>query len=935
MASSTDTAPEDTADTSPESDSASSEVSEPSGAADSSKTSSKKRGKTPLMRQYYDIKRRHPKAILLFRMGDFYETFEEDAHTVSRILGITLTTRNNGKSDDVPMAGFPHHAVDTHLPKLIRAGLRVAICEQTEDASSSTGKVVDRDVVEVVTPGVSFHDELLNPKQSNFLAGVHFGTGRDADRVGFAFVDATTGEFAVTEGEVSELEGLVQTVAPAEVIIDKRRTDRLEGALRETPFTVTTQEDWVFGDDFARETLLEHFDTHSLKGYGVDDLDLGVVAAGAVLHYLSETQKGRLPHVQRIQRYSNDEHIALDPSTKRNLELVSSIQDGSRDGTLVDILDETCTPMGGRRLRAWLVRPLRRVDPIQWRLDAVDTLHGNASLRDELHDLLSRMGDLERLAGKIATARATPRDLVAVRQTLEQIPGVADCLSASGCSTLTDVASDLTACPSVVQQIRDALVDEPPSKISEGGLIREGYDEELDDLRSIASDGKAWMTELEQQESERTNIPSLKIGFNKVFGYYLEVTNTHKEKVPDDYIRKQTLVNSERYVTPELKEMEEKILTAEEKIEQLELELFQDLRDAIAGETGLLQENAALLAQVDAMASLAAVADKHDYVRPEVDDSLVIDVDEGRHPVVEQTLPTGERFIPNDVYLDPDDEQILIITGPNMAGKSVALRQVGLIVLLAQIGSFVPASSAQIGVVDRIFTRVGASDNLAAGESTFLVEMNEAANILNNATSRSLILLDEVGRGTSTFDGLSIAWALVEYLHERPEVAARTLFATHYHELNAMADRLERVRNYRIQVAEHDGEIIFLRKLVSGGADHSYGIEVARMAGLPDPVIARAREILVHLEGQDLKVSQDRQDAQDGRDGEVRAKSADADAVPDLDESRAAQMNLFGQPDPVAEELKEKLQDLDTDRMTPIEALVKLSELKRLLEEST
>jgi len=611
---------------------------------------------------------------------------------------------------------------------------------------------------------------------------------------------------------------------------------------------------------------------------------------------------------------------------------VSTIQDGGRDGTLVDILDRTETPMGGRKLRAWLVRPLRRVEPMQWRLEAVDALVDDRDLRDDLRSDLSRMGDLERLAGKIATARATPRDLVAVKRTLTHIPPLKSRIEASDSTTLGDVADALTACPAVVQKIEDAIVDEPPAKIAEGGLIRDGYDEELDELRSIARDGKAWMSELEAQESERSNIPSLKVGFNKVFGYYLEVTNPHKDKVPDDYIRKQTLKNSERYITPELKEMEEKILTAEEKIETLELQLFQDLRDEIAGETGVLQSNASRLSELDVFVALADVAEAHDYVRPDVNDSLQIEIEDGRHPVVEQTLPTGERFIPNDVSLNPDDDQILIITGPNMAGKSVALRQVGLIVLLAQIGAFVPAEAASIGVVDRIFTRVGASDNLAAGESTFLVEMNETANILNNATARSLILLDEVGRGTSTFDGLSIAWALVEYLHERPEVAARTLFATHYHELNAMADRLERVRNYRIQVAEHDGEIIFMRKLVPGGADHSYGIEVARMAGLPSPVIQRAREILIHLESQDLAVHRDGA-SPDGDEEEVDARRADADAVPSLEESRVNQMNLFAQPDPVAEELKERLRNVDPDRMTPIEALMKLNELRRMLED--
>ena len=898
-------------------------------------SSTQQRGRTPLMRQYYKIKERHPKAILLFRMGDFYESFDDDAKTVSRLLGITLTERNNGDADDVPMAGFPHHALDSHLPKLIRSGLRVAICEQVEDADDSSGKVVDRDVVEVVTPGVSFHDQLLNPKQSNFLAALHFGTGRDKDRIGFSFIDATTGEFSVTEAGLDQLQDLIQTVAPSEVIVDKRKTERLQQHLREVPFTVTEQEDWVFKYDFAYQTLLEHFETHSLKGFGVNDMDLGVVASGAALHYLGETQKGTLPHVRKIKRYSKDEHIALDPETKRNLELVQSIQDDGHEGTLVSILDETETPMGGRRLRAWLVRPLRDVGRIRHRLDAVEAFVDDRTLRDDLREELNQMGDLERLAGKVATGRAAPGDLIAIKHTLRRLPNVLGLLTDADSDALGTIEDDLSPCPEMVDRIQSALVDDPPAKISEGGLIRDGHSEELDELRTIAQEGKDWVANLEKEESERTDIPSLKVGFNKVFGYYIEVTNTHADKVPEDYIRKQTLVDSERYVTPELKEMEEKILTAEEKIETLEQELFNELRDQIAQETGILQENAELLAHLDCFAGLAEVAEQHDYTRPSVDDGLAIDIEEGRHPVVEQTLPPGDPFIPNDMALDPDDEQVLIITGPNMAGKSVALRQVGLIVLLAQVGSFVPAEAAQIGVVDRIFTRVGASDNLAAGESTFLVEMNEAANILNNATARSLILFDEVGRGTSTFDGLSIAWAIVEYLHERPEVAARTLFATHYHELNAMADRLERVHNYRIQVSEHEGEIVFLRKLIPGGADHSYGIEVAKMAGLPDAVIARAREVLQNLESQHLEVGADEADgapSEDPPSGDgVRAKKGEADAVPDLEDSQANQMHLFGQPDPAAEEIKEMLGEIDPNRITPVEALMKLAEMKETL----
>jgi DNA mismatch repair protein MutS len=898
-------------------------------------SSTQQRGRTPLMRQYYKIKERHPKAILLFRMGDFYESFDDDAKTVSRLLGITLTERNNGDADDVPMAGFPHHAVDSHLPKLIRSGLRVAICEQTEDADESSGKVVNRDVVEVVTPGVSFHDQLLDPKQSNFLSAIHFGTGRDKDRIGFAFIDATTGEFSVTEAGIDQIQDLIQTIAPSEVIVDKRRTDRLQQHLREIPFTVTEQEDWVFKYDFAYQTLLEHFETHSLKGFGVDDMDLGVVAAGAALYYLGETQKGKVPHVRKIKRYSKEEHIALDPETKRNLELVQSIQDDGHEGTLVNILDDTETPMGGRRLRGWLVRPLREVNRIQNRLDAVEAFVDDRDLRDDLREELGQMGDLERLAGKVATGRAAPGDLIDIKLTLRRLPPVMDLLAGADSGALDTIEDRLSPCPDIVDQIQSALVDDPPAKISEGGLIRDGYSEELDELRTIAQEGKDWVANLEKEESERTDIPSLKVGFNKVFGYYIEVTDTHAEKVPEDYIRKQTLVDSERYVTPELKEMEEKILTAEEKIETLEQELYNELRDAIAQQTGVLQENAELLAYLDCFAGLAEVAERNDYVRPSVDDSLEIDIEEGRHPVVEQTLPAGDPFIPNDMSLNPDDEQILIITGPNMAGKSVALRQVGLIVLLAQVGSFVPADAAQIGVVDRIFTRVGASDNLAAGESTFLVEMNEAANILNNATARSLILLDEVGRGTSTFDGLSIAWAIVEYLHERPEVAARTLFATHYHELNAMADRLERVHNYRIQVSEHEGEIVFLRTLIPGGADHSYGIEVAKMAGLPDAVIARAREVLHNLESQHLEVG----DGDTGDDSAppsgdgMHAKKGDAEAVPDLEDSQANQMHLFAQPDPVAEEIKDMLSEINPNRITPVEALMKLSEMKDKLQE--
>ena len=902
-----------------------------------------KKGSTPLMRQYYRIAARHPQALLLFRMGDFYETFDDNAETVSRILGITLTTRNNGKADEVPMAGFPHHALEKHLPKLIQAGLRVAICEQVQDPSEASG-VVKRDVVEVVTPGANFHDELLDPKRSNYLAALSFGTGRDSDTVGLAYVDATTGEFFVAECKVRELESLVETIAPSEILIDKRRTARLRetlGATAEEEYSLSEQEDWVFDFDFAYETLLRHFEVHSMKGFGVEDLSLGLRAAGAALHYLGETQQGRLAHIHRLRRHRREDYMALDAETKRNLELVRSMQADSQgrspEGSLVDILDETRTPMGARRLRQWLVRPLQRLEKIRQRQNAVEALLRSRRLRENLQQELGRMGDLERLAAKVATGRAAPRDLTAIKNALARLPAVASLLEDEACDTLRRLADSLTPCTETAELIGRALVDEPPAKISEGGLIREGYHEELDELREMARSGKAWVAQLEEEESERTGIPSLKVGFNKVFGYYLEITHTHKEKVPDDYIRKQTLKNSERYITPALKEKEEKILTAEEKAQHLEQELFNDLREDVARKTSDLQLNASLLAMLDCFASLAEVAEREDYTRPALTEARVLEIEGGRHPVVEATLPPGEPFIPNDVALDPEEEQLLLITGPNMAGKSVILRQVGLVVLLAQVGSYVPAERAEVGLVDRIFTRVGASDNLSAGESTFLVEMNEAANILNNATPRSLILLDEVGRGTSTFDGLSIAWAMVEYLHENAGVAARTLFATHYHELNELAERLDRVANYQVQVQEHEGELIFLHKLVPGRADHSYGIEVARMAGLPAPVVARARDILAHLERQHLALDETALEDEPGGDGLASARGADAEALPDLREEHAmqsSQMSLFqAAPDPVAEELKEMLADCDPNRMTPIEALMKLAELKKKVEE--
>ncbi len=865
---------------------------------------------TPLMRQYQKIKSRHPQAILLFRMGDFYETFGEDAQTVSQVLGITLTKRSSGGASEVPLAGFPYHALDTHLPRLVGAGHRVAICEQLEDPKFAR-HIVKRDVVEVVTPGVSLHDQMLHPKRSNYLCAAVWGAERaDKGQVGLAFIDASTGEFMAAQTAEDRMGDLLQAMAPAEVLVDKRQRDQLKG-VRDASFLVTPQEDWAFGYDFAYEVLLRHFKTHSLKGFGIEGLTLGIRAAGAALHYLSETQKGRVPQIRRITQLAGDDFIALDASTKRNLELVASLHSGSQDGTLVQILDETHTPMGGRLLRKWLVRPLRNVGMINKRLDAVEALVGGRRLREALRDELRQVGDLERLAAKVCTGRAMPRDLVHLKLTLRQIPAVKMLLRGEPCEALLRIGEKLALCADAIDRIERALADDPPATLADGNVIRPGYHAELDALRALARSGKDWVANLQKKEAERTGIGSLKVGFNRVFGYYIEITNAHKARVPADYQRKQTLVNSERYITPELKEYEEKILTAEEKMVSLEQQLFEELRLTLAEHTAVLQSNAALLAMLDCFGALAEAAARYGYVRPTVDEGRVLRIEDGRHPVVERLLPPGEPFIPNSIHLDPEGDQILIITGPNMAGKSVILRQTALIVLLAQVGAFVPAAEAHVGVVDRIFTRVGASDNLAEGESTFLVEMNEAANILNNATSRSLILLDEVGRGTSTFDGMSIAWAIAEYLHETPAVAARTLFATHYHELNELAALYARIKNYCVQVQEHDGRVIFLRKLVAGSADHSYGIEVARMAGLPEPVIGRARAILRRLEEQHLAIGE----------GGARALRAPVERL----QTPPPTLEL----PPGAAAALEALRSVNVDRLTPLEALMLLADLKQ------
>ena len=847
------------------------------------------KGQTPLMQQYYRIKEQHPGTLLLFRMGDFYETFDDDAIKTSEVLGIVLTKRANGAAQSVPLAGFPHHALENHLPKLIDEGLRVAICEQLEDPKPKS-KLVKRGVVEVVTPGVSMRDQLLDPKRSNYLVALHFAP----HRIGVACVDASTGAFEVTETLAENLDDLLQTLSPVEVLVDRTGRERLN-ALRAVGFTVTRREDWVFADEFARTTLLDHFETHSLKGFGVEDLRAGLVAAGAVLHYLTETQQGRLIHIRRLRRRVDDAYMLLDQQTRRNLELTAPMHEGQSDGTLVQILDHTATAMGGRLLRQWLCHPLRDVARIQRRLDAVEVLVRGSDVRSRVQQCLKQVCDMERVVARTCTQRASPRDLLALATSLRQVPQLKEALATTGREPLKALAQRLDACTDVEAEIARAL------ETVEGQLFRTGYSKELDELRELSVSGKAFIENLQKAESQRTGIPSLKVGFNKVFGYYIEITNTHRDKVPAEYIRRQTLVNAERFVTPELKEYEARVLGAEEQMAALEAQLLRELRAFVAEFAARLQETASALAALDCFVSLATVAVRENYVRPHLDTSRCLRIVNGRHPVVEQAMPGA--FIPNSVELDTERRQIYIITGPNMAGKSVVLRQVGLIVLLAQVGAFVPADEARIGIVDRIFTRVGASDNLVAGESTFLVEMNETANILNNATPRSLILLDEVGRGTSTFDGLSIAWALVEYLHENAGVAARTLFATHYHELNELGKRFERVCNYRIQVQEHEGKVIFLRKLVPGAADHSYGIEVARMAGIPKTILQRAREVLGDLEQQPL---------------------VNAQVVP----PRTRQTYLFQESD--NDDLLEALDKINPDELKPIEALLALAELKRL-----
>ena len=859
---------------------------------------------TPLMAQFHKIKHEHPDTILLFRVGDFFETFEDDAKTASKVLGITLTKRANGKAGHVPLAGFPHHSIDTYLPRLVKAGYRVAVCEQVENPKFAKG-IVKREVVEVVTPGVVFSDKLLEHKKNNYLASIFI----DDNYAGIAYCDISTGEFFTFETTILKIAEQIETISPAEIIVSKGQKDELEHLIEKQQLNIKISkiDDWIFSTEYANDILRDQFKTQTLKGFGISNLSVGIISAGAILHYLRDTQKSNLTHLTKVALYNPSEYMYLDLSTKRNLEMLYTLQDGQREGSLISVLDKTKTAMGARLLKKWINAPLRKKEQIEKRLDSVEDFYNNKGLRNNLQNEFKEIGDLERLISKVCTNRANPRELVYLKNSLRKVPLVKQLLDQSNSDVLKVINSKLLDLDEVFEEVELAIVDEPPIAISDGGIIRTGYNAELDELRDLSINAKSWIANLQKTERERSNIPSLKVSYNRVFGYYIEISNTHRTKVPENYVRKQTLVNCERYITPELKEYEDKILNAEENIGTLEHQLFNEVRLSVANQAENIQKNAQLIGMLDCYLSLAECANDYGYVKPSINDSEIISIKDGRHPVVERILPAGEKFTPNDYELSNSDTQIIVLTGPNMAGKSVYLRQIGLIVLLAQIGSFVPAKEASIGIVDRIYTRVGASDNISAGESTFLVEMQEAANILNNATSKSLILLDEIGRGTSTFDGLSIAWAITEYLHENPNLTAKTLFATHYHELNEMADIFPRIKNFKVEVREYDDKVIFLHKVSSGGADHSYGIQVGQMAGLPEFVTNRAKEILLNLEAKELTpYEMKKRKLQKFRNEEF-------------------QISLFEMKD---DELRDEISDISVDSMTPIEALNRLNELK-------
>lgn len=866
---------------------------------------------TPLMTQYYKIKEKNPDTILLFRVGDFFETFEEDAKLASKVLGITLTKRANGAAGEVPLAGFPHHAIDTYLPKLVRSGYRVAVCEQVEDPKFAKG-IVKRDVVEVVTPGVALSDKLLDHKKNNYLLAIYL----KSDIVGLSFCDISTGEFFAYEVHQRELVNQFGLISPAEILISKKQKTIIEPIIEKAinSVRVTKIDDWIFNYDYANDILRDQFNTKSLKGFGIENLDAGLIAAGGVLNYLRDTQRANLTHINKIALYNPSDYMQLDYSTKRNLEITFTMQEGTREGSLISILDKTETAMGGRMLKKWISAPLRRLEPILQRQECVTEFFENKTLRKNLQNEFKEIGDLERLISRICTGRATPREIVHVKLSLKKIPLVKQLLDQAGSKTIKAINEKLIDLENLIEKIETSINDEPPLSIVDGGVIRKGFSLELDELRDLSTNAKSWIANLQKTERERTGISSLKVSFNKVFGYYIEISNAHKDKIPDNYIRKQTLVNSERYITPDLKDYEDKVLNAQENILKLESTLFDQIRKEVALETERIQLNANLIAMLDCYLSFAECAEQYNYVKPTIYDSDELDIKNGRHPVVERILPPGEKFTPNNCRLSNSDNQIIILTGPNMAGKSVYLRQVGLIVLLAQIGSYIPAKEAKIGLVDRIFTRVGASDNIAAGESTFLVEMQEAANILNHATDKSLILLDEIGRGTSTFDGISIAWAITEYIHENPNVSAKTLFATHYHELNEMASIFPRIKNYKVEVREYDDKVIFLHKVSQGGADHSYGIQVAQMAGLPEFVTKRAKEILFNLEDKELTP--------------YEIKKAKLAKFKNHDEM---QISMFEVKD---DKLRQEISNMQLEGLTPLDALNKLNELQKKIKDN-
>ena len=880
------------------------------------------KGLTPMMKQFFSMKAQHPGALMLFRCGDFYETYGEDAVESARILGITLTRRNNGgNGDSIEMAGFPHHALDTYLPKLIRAGKRVAICDQLEDPKkkreaikgkkglSAMDKMVKRGITELVTPGVAMSDNVLNYKENNFLAAVHFGKGS----CGVSFLDISTGEFLTGEGTFDYVEKLLGNFQPKEVLFDRAKKQDFERYFG-TRLCTFEMDDWVFTDQTARQKLLKHFGTKNLKGFGVDHLNNGVVAAGAILQYLEITQHTQINHITSLARIEEDKYVRMDRFTIRSLELIAPMnEDGS---SLLNVIDNTITPMGGRMLRRWMVFPLKDEKPINERLDVVDYLFREPDFRECINEQFHRIGDLERIISKVAVGRVSPREVVQLKNALMAIqPVKTACLYAKS-DTLKRIGEQLNLCESLRDRIEKEIQPDPPQLVNKGDVIALGFNQELDDLRSIRDNGKQYLLEIQEKEIAQTGITSLKIGFNNVFGYYLEVRNTFKDKVPENWIRKQTLAQAERYITPELKEYEEKILGADEKILALETQLYMELIQDMQEFIPQIQINANLIAHLDCLLSFMKVSQLQRYVRPVVDDSEVIDILQGRHPVIETQLPIGEQYVPNDVLLDTEHQQIMMITGPNMAGKSALLRQTALIVLLAQIGCFVPAERARIGMVDKIFTRVGASDNISLGESTFMVEMTEASNILNNVTSRSLVLFDELGRGTSTYDGISIAWAIVEYLHEHSRAQARTLFATHYHELNEMEKNFPRIKNFNVSVKEVDGKIIFVRKLEKGGSEHSFGIHVAEIAGMPRSIVKRANVILKELEKDNSQVG-----------------SVGKAAVEHLDQSRdGMQLSFFQLDDPVLSQIRDEILGLDVNNLTPVEALNKLNDIKKILK---